>query len=208
MLFTAKLNKKIWIEVALATIYLYNRTLHSTLEFKSFYETQYQKQSNLNNTKIWGSLTYNKEHLVKKLNARAKSCILIDYDASQYKLFDLRTKRTFWSRDVNILEDVFLNTYNAKNDTKDEISDFAYDENIDFQTNISNDQVRDNSRNWQKIDKKRCRDVNTNNSQDIVSNANNDFDIDNSDDINVNIIGNNNNNNISRDISKNTRGND
>ena len=157
MLFTAKLNKKFWVEVVIATVYLYNRTLHSTLEFKSFYETRYQKQSNLSNIRIWSSLTYSKEHLVKKLNVCAKSCILIDYDASQYKLFDLRTKRTFWLRDINILENILLNTYNAKNDTKDEISDFAYNENIDFQTNISNDQVRDNSRNWQNINNERCR---------------------------------------------------
>ena len=132
MLFIAKLNKKFWVEVVIATVYLYNRTSHSTLEFKSLYEARYQKQSNLSNIRIWDFLTYNKEHLVKKLDARAKSCILIDYDTIQYKLFDLRTKRTFWSRDINILEGVFLNTYDAKNNMKEEISDFAYDENIDF----------------------------------------------------------------------------
>ena len=112
MLFAAKLSKLFWAEALIAAVYLYNRTPHSALNYKTPYEVRYNKKPKIAYIKIWGSIAYNKIDNAKKLDPRAKPNILIGYGNNQYKLMDLNTKRAYWSGDVVILEGVFL--YNLK----------------------------------------------------------------------------------------------
>ncbi|CAK1367509.1 unnamed protein product [Cercospora beticola] len=61
-----------------AAIFLYNRTPHSSLGFKSPYELRYNKPPNLDNIRIFGSIAYYTRVKAKKLDTRAKKAILID----------------------------------------------------------------------------------------------------------------------------------
>ncbi|CAK1367765.1 unnamed protein product [Cercospora beticola] len=60
-----------------AAIFLYNRTPHSSLGFKSPYELRYNKPPNLDNIRIFGSIAYYTRVKAKKLDTRAKKAILI-----------------------------------------------------------------------------------------------------------------------------------
>lgn len=101
--------------------------MHASLDFKSSYKVKYNKKSNLNNIKIWRSITYNKIDNVKKLDKRVKSYILIDYDSNEYKLLDLKTKRVVWSRNIVVLEEIF--PYKWKNDEDYDINDYVNSNN-------------------------------------------------------------------------------
>ncbi|CAK1354284.1 unnamed protein product [Cercospora beticola] len=77
-----------------AAIFLYNRTPHSSLGFKSPYELRYNKPPNLDNIRIFGSIAYYTRIKAKKLDTRAKKAILIEYsDLNIYKLYDLESRR-------------------------------------------------------------------------------------------------------------------
>ena len=82
MLYTANLNNKFWAMALEAAVYIYNRTSHSSLNFKTSYEVKYSKLLKLNHIKIWGFIVYNKIYNIKKLDSRAKLCLLIDYNES------------------------------------------------------------------------------------------------------------------------------
>ena len=118
MLFTAKLAKEFWAEALNSAVYLYNRTSHAALDYRSSYEMRYNKKPSLNHIKIWGSIAYSKIYKAKKLDSRAKPNILVDFEKNQYKLIDLSSKRAFWSRDTVVLESVFLCNW-QKNTYKD-----------------------------------------------------------------------------------------
>ena len=109
MLFLAKLNKRFWAEALLAAMYLYNKTSHVSVKFKTPYELKYDRISNFKNIKIWDFLTYSLVNKSKKLNSRTKPTILVKYDSNLYKLLDITNNRIFWLRDVQILEEIFLN---------------------------------------------------------------------------------------------------
>ena len=108
MLFTAKLQKEFWPLTLEATVYLYNRTPHTSLGFKTPFEVKYRVKPKINYIKIWNLITYSLLLNAKKLEPRAKALILINYSNNQYKLLDLKTKRKYWSRDVTIFEGVLL----------------------------------------------------------------------------------------------------
>ena len=135
MLFTAKLNKKFWAEALLAAVYIYNRTPHSAINYKTPYELKFNKKSTLQNIRVWGSITYVKSYNVKKLDPRSKPGILIGYGSNQYKVFDLLTKRVIIARDVDIFENKFLHHVKSSafsnNDLlqKDAVYDVFADEN-------------------------------------------------------------------------------
>ena len=90
-------------------MYLYNRTSHASVKFKTSYELKYDRISNFKNIKIWSFLTYSLINKSKKLNSKAKPTILVEYGSNLYKLLDITNDRIFWSRDVQILKRVFLN---------------------------------------------------------------------------------------------------
>ena len=105
LLLESGLPKTFWGEALEAAVFLYNRTPHSSLGFKSPYELRYNKPPNLDNIRIFGSIAYYTRVKAKKLDTRAKKAILIGYsDSNIYKLYDLESRRVVWARDVTILE--------------------------------------------------------------------------------------------------------
>ena len=109
MLFLAKLDKKFWAEALLAAVYLYNKTSHTSVKFKTSYELKYDRISNFKNIKIWNFLTYSLINKPKKLDPKTKPIILVEYVSNLYKLLDITNDKIFWSRDVQILKGIFLN---------------------------------------------------------------------------------------------------
>ncbi len=82
LLFTARLNKKLWVECLLAVVYLYNRIPHSAIEFKTSFELRNSTKPLINHIKLYGSLAYSKDYKAKKLEPRAKPTILIGYGSN------------------------------------------------------------------------------------------------------------------------------
>ena len=107
LLINAKLPKYLWGEALNAAVYLYNRTPHTAIDYKTPYEAKYGKKPDLSHIKIWGSIAWQRENLVKKLDSRAKKSILIGYGSNQYKLLQLHGRKVSWARDVVILEGKF-----------------------------------------------------------------------------------------------------
>ena len=110
-----------WGEALEAAIYLYNRTPHSQLGFKTPFEAKYKIKPNISHIRIFGSKAYYKiRTYLKKLEPRAKIGVLIGYGQNQYKLLDPETYRVFWARDVIIEEGSFY--FSNKNQTQNQIS--------------------------------------------------------------------------------------
>jgi hypothetical protein len=117
LLFQANLAKKYWGEALIASVYLYNRTPHKGIDYKTPYELRYGDKPNIANIAIWGSLAYKKEpkELAKSLSKRAQPYYVIGYGSNQYKLLDPSTTHTMWARDVEIIEGVFWGSENNQN---------------------------------------------------------------------------------------------
>jgi Integrase core domain/GAG-pre-integrase domain len=56
LLINAKLPKYLWGEALNAAVYLYNRTPHTAIDYKTPYEAKYGKKPDLSHIKIWGSI--------------------------------------------------------------------------------------------------------------------------------------------------------
>ena len=93
-------------DLALETaVYIYNITLHSSLNYISPFERLYNKKPNLNNIKIQGSITYYLNKIqTTKLEPRAKKAILVGFNNINYKVLDLKIYRIIQTRDIKILE--------------------------------------------------------------------------------------------------------
>ena len=60
MLIKSNAPKYLQGKAILATIYIYNKTPYSTLNFKTLYKIKYNEKPNIDNIKIWGLITYYK----------------------------------------------------------------------------------------------------------------------------------------------------
>lgn len=124
MLIGSNLPQYMWGEAVTTAVYLYNRTPHSKLDYKTPYEAYYGIKPNINNIKTFGSLVYFKRKgpTTIKLAQKGILGLLIGFgtDSSHYKVYDLEYNRPIWVRDLKILENSFLpssNSYNYKNNT-------------------------------------------------------------------------------------------
>ena len=107
-----------WGEAILTATYLYNRTPSSSINFKTPYFLKYKEQPNINNIRVFSSLTYYKEptSLIKKLDPRATPYYLIGFIGNNiYKLYNLKSNKVVTSRDCVILEDYFYKPNNLQN---------------------------------------------------------------------------------------------
>ena len=112
MLIQAKLPKMYWGEAVLAAQYLYNRTPHSAIGYKTPYELKTGTKPDISHIRVWGSIAYRKlpNSQLKKLDNRAVPLILVGYGSNQYKLLNPVAKTTIWVRDALILENRFIDT--------------------------------------------------------------------------------------------------
>jgi len=95
ILFTAKLPKYLWGEAVNTAFYLYNRTPHSQLQFKTPYEALYNTKPDIINIKVFKLITYykNKATGLKKLDPRARKAILLGFGNNLYRLYNIYSKR-------------------------------------------------------------------------------------------------------------------
>lgn len=114
LLIQSNIASKYWGEALIASVYLYNRTPHSAIDYKTPFEARYNKKPDLSNIKIWGSLAYKREPIeaLSKLDKRARPLYLIGYGSNQYKLLDPATSKFTWARDVKIIEGTFYKDNN------------------------------------------------------------------------------------------------
>ena len=103
--------KYLWRETLLTAAFLYNKTPHSALNFKTPFEAKTNKKPILTHIKVFGSLCYYKDNSQKlKLDPRGIQGILIGFgeETHLYKIWDLKRRRSLWCRDVRIFEGKFL----------------------------------------------------------------------------------------------------
>jgi hypothetical protein len=91
-LFTFKVNKNLWGEALLAVTFIYNKTPHKALNYKSLYKIYYKKEPNIQYIKIWRSLIYyNTNKQFKKLEPIQRKRILIGFsDYKYYKIYNIQ----------------------------------------------------------------------------------------------------------------------
>ena len=139
MLEETNLPKDLQGKALLAAIYIYNRTPHSSLGFKSPYEIRFNKKPNYTYLKSFSSITYYKRPNPKKLESRSKKAILIGYtDFSNYKLLDLESNRAIYARDVKILEGQYLSSSNRASENVLEYKELEDKELESIELPISN----------------------------------------------------------------------
>ncbi|KAL2252169.1 UNVERIFIED_CONTAM: Retrovirus-related Pol polyprotein from transposon RE1 [Sesamum indicum] len=111
LIFQANLPKLFWIEAILTSTYIINRLPTSVLEWKTPYETLFNKPVNYSHFRTFGCLCFATNILPhkSKFDSRATKCIFLGYALNQkgYKLYDLNKKVVFVSRDVVFKEDIF-----------------------------------------------------------------------------------------------------
>lgn len=111
LMFTANLPLKFWGESVLTASYIINRLPMLRLNNKTPYEMVYKKPATYNNIRVFGCLThvYVNKHDRNKFAPRSRECIFLGYPPTikGYKLYDLKEKKLFISRDVVFCEDIF-----------------------------------------------------------------------------------------------------
>ena len=87
-------------------MYLYNRTPHSQIQFKTPYFALHNTKPDITNIKVFGSIAYYKDKTtgLKKLDPRAKKAILVGFGNNLYRLYNINSRRLTWAKDVKILE--------------------------------------------------------------------------------------------------------
>jgi hypothetical protein len=134
LLYTANLPFEFWGDAAQYATYLYNRTPHSALNFKTPYETKNKEKPNIENIRTFGSLVFYKNKPIEsKLDIRAKKGILLGLGKNQAYIYSIEDKKKLWSRDIKILENRFYNFKEINN-----TDDFEYTENLLNINNINN----------------------------------------------------------------------
>ena len=91
----------------MASVYIYNCTPHSALNYKTPFEAKNNRKPILSNIKIFGSPVYYRDNRpLKKLDKRDNRGILIGYgeEANLYKVWDTQSRKALWSCDVKVLE--------------------------------------------------------------------------------------------------------
>ena len=111
LLFQAKLPGYLWGEALQTSVFLYNRTPHTSIGLKTPYEAKNGIKPDLSTIRVFGSITYykKKDPSSEKLSSKADKAILLGFTdrAEIYKLWDIELRKVVYSRDVKILEGFF-----------------------------------------------------------------------------------------------------
>ena len=188
-----------WGETILTATYLYNRTPNSSINFKTPYELKYKEIPNINNIRIFGSLTYYKEptSLIKKLDSKASPYYLIGFSSSNiYKLYNPSNNKTIRARDCKIIEGYYYKPNNNVNINK------IFTKLEDLSSNNNNNNIIE-----EEFSKIESITSNNNNNEIIINNSNSNIVINNNskckDSKDKLLINNNNNNSNKKVISSN-----
>src|SRR5438046_4765000 len=103
----AKLDKRLWMEIADTVVYLKNHSPTTSLDRKTPYKAWYGRKPDLSHLRILGSTAY--VHVPKekrtKLDTHSHKGILVGYGGTnQYKVWDLTRNDVVVSRDVVFIE--------------------------------------------------------------------------------------------------------
>ena len=114
LLFNSNCPMEFWGEALLHATYLYNRTPHSTIGFKTPYELKNNQRPDISYLRIFGSITYYKlkDSSVGKLSNQSNKAILIGIGNNIFKIYDPTLNKKLWVRDVKILENQFYDFNN------------------------------------------------------------------------------------------------
>ncbi|GJT81300.1 putative RNA-directed DNA polymerase [Tanacetum coccineum] len=110
LMFQGGIPLNMWSECILTVVYLINRLPSSVLSGASPYLLVYGKEPSLSHIRCFGCLCYS---IVlnnnDKFSSRSEKCILIGFSGVKkaYKLYSLKIKKTFFSRDVTFYETIF-----------------------------------------------------------------------------------------------------
>lgn len=111
LLFQASLPTRFWGECVSTAAHLINMTPTPLLGNKSPYEVLFDKQPDYSNLRVFGSLCYahNKPRVKDKFKERSRKSVFIGYPYGKkgWRLYDLKTREVFVSRDVHFCEDTF-----------------------------------------------------------------------------------------------------
>jgi hypothetical protein len=108
----------LWGEAILTATYLYNRTPNSSINFNTPYYLKYKEKHNINNIRIFSSLTYYKEpnSFIKKLDPKASTYCLVGFVGKNiYKLYNPINNKTITTRDYVIIEGYYYKPNNSTN---------------------------------------------------------------------------------------------
>ena len=111
LLFQSNVPINVWGDCIRTTVFLMNRTPSPVLGNKSPYEILFDKIPLYSDFKVFGSLCYASTLLSSrhKFSPRATAAVFIGYPIGYkgYKLLDIKTRKTFISRDVKFHEHIF-----------------------------------------------------------------------------------------------------
>lgn len=96
LLFESGMSEKMWRFGVDTTCWLYNRTPHSSLEYKTPYEKFYVKKPDLNSIKLFGLQVHVFQEMVpagQKFMKKSKTCYLVGFTETGYKVYDPKTKK-------------------------------------------------------------------------------------------------------------------
>nr|GMC66596.1 Retrovirus-related Pol polyprotein from transposon TNT 1-94 [Ipomoea batatas] len=109
--FQADLPDPFWGDCILHAVYIINRLPSASLQGKVPYHVIFSQPPNYSHLKVFGCLAFAMLHgsQMTKFTPRARKCIFIGYPngVKGYKLYDLKTREVFISRDVEFYESVF-----------------------------------------------------------------------------------------------------
>ena len=112
MLIGSSMEKQYWGEAVVTSAFIKNRLASRVLQWKSPFELWYGRAPNMENLKVFGSIAYARipSENRRKLDERSKKVIMLGYDltAKNYRLKDYEQNEIIRSRDVNFLENQFV----------------------------------------------------------------------------------------------------
>ncbi|GBP45102.1 Retrovirus-related Pol polyprotein from transposon TNT 1-94 [Eumeta japonica] len=110
LLFDAGLEKRFWAEAAHTAVYLQNRTVTTSLNYRTPFEIWTGRKPDVSHLRIFGSTIM--VHVPKqkrlKWDRKAEKCILVGYsnDVKGYRIYNPKSNVITTSRDVIVLEEI------------------------------------------------------------------------------------------------------
>lgn len=116
LLFDSKLKDEMWGEAVYCATYIINRLpTESNKNNKTPYEMWHKRKPNISNIQKFGSIVYSKQlYGIDKLKPRSKKMILVGYTNNGYRLWDTKTRKIEYARDIIILKTDNIPEQNTK----------------------------------------------------------------------------------------------